>query len=207
VVDDVHEFYGDARAALYMPFAQHAGDRSAGQAVFVVRSAADPATLVPRLRRAIWDVDPGLAVFDVATAEALYAGSLAARASAGRLSLLFAGVGLLVAAVGIYGAVGFAASRRTREIAIRMAVGADRSRVLRELLVQAARPVLAGLALGAGGATALARFMASVTEVEGLDPRLLLGSALILAVVAVAACYLPARKAAALDPATALRGD
>jgi putative ABC transport system permease protein len=207
VVDDVHEFYAGTAAALYLPFAQHAGDRSAGQAVFVVRAIASPEALVPRLRRAIWDVDPGMAVFDVATASALYADSLAPRASAGVLTLLFAGVGLLVAAMGVYGAVAFAVSRRTREIAIRMAIGAERSRVLRGLLMQTGRLVLVGLALGAGGAAALAHWMASVTEVEALDPRLVLGSGLVLAVVAVAACYLPARKAASLDPATALRSD
>jgi len=207
VVGDVHEFYGEVQAALYLPFAQAAGDRSAGHAVFVVRAAAAPSAIVPHLRQAIWSVDPTMAVFDVASAEALYRDSLGARRSAGLLTTLFAFVGLLVAVVGVYGAVAFAVSRRTREIAIRLAIGADRSRVLGELVAQAARPLLAGLALGAAGVVALSRLMASVTEVDALDPRLVGGAALVLGVVALLACYLPARRAAALDPATALRGD
>jgi putative ABC transport system permease protein len=207
VVDDVHEFYAETNAALYLPFAQHAADRSAGQAVFVVRSSPSPESLVPRLRRAIRDVDPGMAVFDVATARALYADSLAPRASAGVLTLLFAGVGLLVAAMGVYGAVAFAASRRTREIAIRMAIGADRATVLRGLLVETARLVLAGLVLGAGGAVALAHWMASVADVGPLEARLIAVSGLVLAAVAVVACYVPARRAVSLDPVTALRSE
>jgi ABC-type antimicrobial peptide transport system permease subunit len=124
----------------------------------------------------------------------------------------FAGTALVLAAIGVFGVMSYAVTRRTHEIGIRMALGADRLAVLRLILVSGIRLTLIGLAIGLGAAIALVRFLGSklswsvsLNEVKPTDPATLVVVSLLLAVVALLACYLPARRAAKIDPMAALR--
>jgi len=113
---------------------------------------------------------------------------------------------VLLAAVGIYGVLSYAVTQRTREIGIRMSLGATRGHVLRKILFDGMRLAVVGFAAGMAGAVAASRVMASLLhEVQPGDPWIFLGTASLLAAVALIACYLPARRAARLDPLTALR--
>jgi len=205
VVDDVHEFYGDSEMAWYVPYAQDPDGPGARQAVFVVRTAGTSPALVRGVRDAIWQVDPGLAVFDVAGADALYDRSLAARRSAGLLTALFAGVGLLVAAFGVYASVAFSVNARRRETAVRIAIGADRYRVVRGFVREGAVLLAIGLALGLVGAAALSRWLTGLTDGRPVSLAYAVGAAGVLSGAALLASYLPARRAAHADPSTELR--
>jgi ABC-type antimicrobial peptide transport system permease subunit len=125
------------------------------------------------------------------------------------LSLLvgsFAALAALLAAIGIYGVLSYAVRQRTREIGIRMSLGASRGRVLGEVLREGMRLAVLGLAVGIAGAFAAGRVLASLlSEVKPGDPLIFVATAGLLGVVALIACYLPARRAARLDPMTALR--
>jgi len=125
------------------------------------------------------------------------------------LSLLvgsFAGLAALLAAIGIYGVLSYLVTQRTREIGIRMSLGASRGRVLVEVLREGMNLALLGLTAGIAGAFAAGRILASLLhEVKPSDPAIFIGTAGLLAAVALIACYLPARRAARLDPMTALR--
>jgi ABC-type antimicrobial peptide transport system permease subunit len=118
----------------------------------------------------------------------------------------FAGLAALLAAIGIYGVLSYLVTQRTREIGIRMSLGASRYRVLGELLREGMTLALVGLAFGAGGAYAAGKVLASLLhEVKPGDPLIFASTALLLAAVALIACYVPARRAARLDPMKALR--
>ena len=119
---------------------------------------------------------------------------------------VFAIVSLALAAVGLYGVVAFSVNQRRAELGLRMALGADPSEVLRLVLREGMMPVAAGIVVGLAGAAILARVMASLLfGVDPLDPLTFAAVALTLSVVALAACYLPARRAMTVDPAATLR--
>jgi putative ABC transport system permease protein len=128
------------------------------------------------------------------------------------LLALFAGIALVLAAIGVFGVMSYAVTRRTHEIGIRMALGADRHAVLRLILGSGIRLTLIGLAIGLGAAMALIRFLGSklswtvsLNEIKPTDPATLAVVCLLLAVVALLACYIPARRATKVDPMVALR--
>ena len=125
------------------------------------------------------------------------------------LSLLvgsFAGLAVLLAAVGIYGVLSYVVTERTREIGIRISLGASRGRVLGQVILEGMRLAVAGFAVGIAGALAAGRVLASLLhEVKPGDPAIFAATAGFLALVALLACYIPARRAARLDPMTALR--
>jgi putative ABC transport system permease protein len=205
VVGNLAEFYAETDLAWYVPLAQDPEAREARQAVFVVRTPDASAGGVRRLREAVWESDPAMAVFDVATAASLYGRAMAPRRSAGLLTGLFAGVGLLVAALGVYASVAFAVGSRRREIAVRIAVGADQDHVVRGFVREAGGLVLAGLVLGGAGSVVVSRWLVSVTGAPAPSAALVGGSAVVLAAAALVASYLPARRAARTDPAAELR--
>jgi len=119
---------------------------------------------------------------------------------------IFAGVALLLASIGIYGAVAYTVEQRTGEIGVRMALGAQTRDVLRLVVNQGMKPVLIGLGVGIGSAFALGRLIASqLYQVSAHNPALLIGSTLLLATTALVACLLPARRATQVDPIQALR--
>jgi ABC-type antimicrobial peptide transport system permease subunit len=121
---------------------------------------------------------------------------------------IFAGVALLLASIGIYGAVAYTVEQRTGEIGVRMALGAQTRDVLRMVVNQGMRPVVIGLAIGIAAAFALGRLLTSqLYEVSAHNPALLAGATVLLAAIALIACLLPARRATHVDPIQALRAE
>jgi putative ABC transport system permease protein len=172
----------------------------------VVRTDADPLTLSDAVRREAQALDPAVPVFFVRTVEQM----LSETVTQPRFNLillgLFAGVALVLAAVGIYGILANTVRARTHEIGVRLALGATRNDILRLVVGQGMALALAGVALGMGAAVALTRYIESLLyEVTPTDPLTYSAVGLLLAAVAFLACYLPARRAMRVDPMIALR--
>jgi putative ABC transport system permease protein len=172
----------------------------------VLHTPRDPAGLTADARRALAQVDPGLPLFAVRTMDDVIADNAQWQRFLSALIGAFAALAALLAAIGIYGVLSYLVTQRTREIGIRMALGASRGRVLGAILAEGGRLALIGFAAGLAGSLAAGRILASVlNDVRPRDPVVLALTAGLLAVVALAACYLPARRAAKLDPMRALR--
>ncbi len=166
----------------------------------------EPEQAAPLVRRAVRRLDANLAVFRVAAMETTIAVRLGARRLNMLLLAVFAGIAMLLAAVGIYGVLSFAVERRTHEIGVRMALGADARHMVRTVVRQAMQLVAAGVVLGLAAAAALTRLLASMLYgVSATDPAVFTGAAAALAAVAAVACWLPARRATRVDPLAALR--
>ena len=207
IVADVREFdpVTAPRPTMYFPVAQFA-DPAAILRDWVVRTKDDPRPLASNVRVAVWDVDKDLPITRIRTMEEVRSLSVLSP----RLNLLlfglFAALALVLASVGIYGVTAYAVSQRTREIGIRIALGAGRNDVLRLVVGHAARLALFGVLLGLLAAFPLTRLMTSMMYgVNSADPLTFLGVAFLLAFVALAACYIPARRAMRVDPIVALR--
>jgi putative ABC transport system permease protein len=174
--------------------------------VLVARTANDPASQVSAVRGAIKKVDKDQPVFRVTTMEQLLASSLAQRRLSVILFGVFAAVALVLAAVGLYGVISYSVTQRTNEIGIRMALGAERSHILKMAVRQGLMLTFVGVVLGLGGAFALTRVMSSLLfEVTATDPMTFAVVPILLAVVVLAACFVPARRATKVDPMIALR--
>jgi len=174
----------------------------------IVHTAGEPAAAVPLLRAALRDVDPSLPLSDVQTLDDVVSESVASMRFVTMLLGSFAGVALLLALAGIYGVIAYSVSRRTAEIGVRLALGASHASVLRLIVGQGMRPVLAGVGAGLAGAFALSRLMESLLfGVTAADPLTYAAVAVLLTSAAVVSCYLPARQALAVDPVSALRDD
>jgi len=173
---------------------------------FYIRTKSDPRSLAGPARTAISEVDKQQPVFSVRTMEEKLSLEVLPRRAIAIMVAVFAFVALLLAAVGIYGVMAYSVSERTPEIGIRMALGAQRGDALALVLKHGVRLLLIGLPLGLGGAIVLSGIMESqLFGVSAGDPPTLAGVSLILAGVAIAACYVPARRAARVDPMVALR--
>jgi predicted permease len=200
-----HERLSDqAYPQIYFPFDQ-APIRSM---VLAVRAEGDPGSVVPAIRRSLAGIDPDLPLANVTTLEERKAASLARpRVNAAVLGG-FALAALVLAAVGIYGVVAYGVVQRTRELGIRMALGAGGGPLLRMVIRQGMTPVLAGMALGLAGSLAAGRVLRSLLFGVGpSDPVTFVAVTFFLVAVALAAIYLPARRAARSDPMVALRND
>ncbi len=172
----------------------------------VVRTAADPAALTAAVTEEVHKVDPTLPVTQVTTLDGLLSHSLSPRRFSAVLIGVLAGLALALSAVGIYGVMSYTVGQRTQEIGIRMALGAQPSSMLVLILGRGTRLALAGIATGVLGALALTRFLSSLLfEVQAKDPLTFAGVAVLLMAVALAACYIPARRAMKVDPMVALR--
>ncbi|MGB2898223.1 MAG: ABC transporter permease [Candidatus Acidiferrum sp.] len=172
----------------------------------VVRTDGDPLRFVSAVKSRIWSVDKDQPVSSIQTMDQILSESLARRRLSVVLTGVFASVALLLAAAGIYGVVAYSVTRRTREIGIRVALGAERVDVLRLIILRAAKLAFAGELIGFLVALGLAQFMASMLfGMHAADPLTLAGVALLLTSVAFIACYVPARRAARVDPMVALR--
>jgi putative ABC transport system permease protein len=166
----------------------------------------DPAALPTQVREQIQSVDPTLPVFDAQTLTDTVSASISERRFSMQIIALFAVTALLLAAIGIYGVISYLVTERTHEIGIRIALGAEKSSILRMVLRQGLRLALAGAAIGLLGALIVARLMTNLLfGIRPTDPATFLGVALLLLLVALAACYIPARRAIRVDPILALR--
>jgi len=187
---------------VYVPFAQ-VPQRAVSIAVF---SQIEPPSLIPSVRAAVAALDPDQPIFQVETvAEARAKGRAPARVTTVLLGF-FAVIALLLAAVGIYGAVSYTVSQRTREIGIRMALGADKTELLKLVLGHGGILILGGAAIGLIGAVGLTRLMQSLLAgISPNDPITFFAVTLLLVAVGLGASYVPARRASRVDPTVALR--
>ncbi len=209
VVDDVRQMALDVngRAEMYFPYTQPA----ASYGYFTPRDLAvrvngDPMSYAKALERAVWEVDRDQPIADVMPMDRLIADKLASRDVAVKLIAAFAGLALLLAALGLYGLLAYTVLQRRREIGVRMALGAQPRQVSSAVLREGLYLVLSGLVLGAAGSWAVMRSLKSLLYgVTATDGWVLGGSALILLLVGSIASYLPARRAAAIDPIVVLR--
>jgi predicted permease len=189
-------------ARIYLPVNQ---SPSYGIVVYL-RTSADPGALGDVVRREVQSVDPSIPVFAVRTMDELVAKYLAQRKFALELLGVFAGVALVLASIGIYGVMAYTFSRRTNEIGIRMAMGAQQSDIFKIAVGEGAQIVAFGLFAGLAGSLALTQFLQTMLfGVKATDPITFAGISGLLAAVAMAACLVPARKATRVDPLVALR--
>jgi ABC-type antimicrobial peptide transport system permease subunit len=173
---------------------------------FEVRAAGDPAAIVAAIRAAVREVDRTLPLSDVKTMEGQIDEALAQERLFASLVTLFGAITLALACVGLYGLVAWSVVSRTREIGLRMALGADRLGVLRMILGQVAVTTAAGLAVGVPAALALTRIVESqIYGIPAHDPSSILAAAAGVTVVALLAAFFPARRAMRIDPVRALR--
>jgi predicted permease len=175
---------------------------------FVVRSRGSALALVPGMRSAIRAFDATVPIAQVRSLDALYSASTATPRTIASLLLGFAGVGLLLGAVGIYGVISYAVGQRTRELGIRLALGAMERGIVAMVVGEGLRLAFAGILIGAAAASVAARSLRTlVFGVGTTDAPTYAGVALLLAIVALAAAYIPARRASRVDPLAALRSD
>jgi predicted permease len=179
-----------------------------GNATYVVRTAQDPSAMANALRATIHKLDPELPVANVLTMREILSESVSSRRFQTLLTALFASAALLLACLGIYGVISYSVGRRTNEIGIRIAVGAEPLRVSLTVFRQGIRPVIGGLLVGVAGALGSGRLIRSfLFGTEAHDPAAMLGVIVILVAVAALACWGPARRASRIDPAVALRNE
>jgi len=193
-----------SRLEIYLPFRQE----SLTGMYLVLRSAVDPASLTSSVRDAVASIDKDQPVFNVVTMQHLVEDSVSTPHLTLVLLGLFSGLALVLAAIGIYGVISYSVQQRTHEIGIRMALGAQRSNVLRLVVSQGVKLATIGVVIGITAALGLMRLMTSLLfGVSANDPVTFAAASAILLLVALAACYIPARRAIAVDPMVALRDE
>jgi len=200
VAGDVKNFGLDSEASmdLYFP--------SLAPRYLVVKTAGDPASLAGAVRQEIQAVDADLPISDVHTMQDVLAQSARARRWTMALLAVFAGLALLLALVGIYGVMSWSVAQRTREIGVRMALGAHQRQVLRMVIRDGLKLSGIGMVLGIGGALALRRILATlVFDVSTADPLIYAAVAFVMLAASLLACWIPARRASRVDPLIALR--
>ena len=172
----------------------------------VLRTEGDPAAIMGQVRRAVYETDPREVIYSVQTMDGILASSLAARRLSMILLEIFAGFALALSCVGLYGVISYLVNQRTREIGVRMALGAQRRDVMELVLAQGAKMALVGVVIGMLASLGLTRLMANeLFGVTAHDPLTFAAVAILLMVVALLACYIPARRAMQVDPMVALR--
>jgi putative ABC transport system permease protein len=193
-----------ARMEVYLPYRQDPLNDMA----LVVKSAQYPASLTSAIRRVIASIDKDQPIFGVETMQQVVNDSVSTRRTTLILLSLFSALALVLSAIGIYGVVSYSVAQRIREIGIRMALGAQRSDVLRLVLGQGARISGIGIAIGIAASLLLTRLMAKLLySVSAADPATFLAVALLLSLIALSASYIPARRTMRVDPLIALRQD
>ena len=197
----------DPHACLYLPIAKDLrGNDSLTGITLVLRTRGDPAGYAPQVRRTIGGIDPTLALFDVRTMDTHLSRALFLPRVAAFLFGLAGCMGLLISTVGIYGVISFAVARRTKEIGIRMALGARRAQVVGMVLKQGFMLTVSGSAIGLSLSLALSRMAASLLYgVSPTDTLTFILAPMLLLVIALTACLVPAQRAASLNPIRALR--
>ncbi len=171
-----------------------------------LRTTADPKLALSSVRSAVSSLDPQIALGDLKTMDAAISESLAPQRFTLTLVSVFAALAIFLAAVGVYGVLSYSVGQRTREIGVRMALGAQRARVLRSTIGEGMKLAMTGGAIGILAGLTLTRGMASLLfGVTAHDPLTFGGVAVLVAAVSLAACYIPARRATRVDPIIALR--
>jgi len=195
--------YNDLRREIHpMMYQPH----HVGVATFEIRTAADPQALLPVVREVVGQVNANLPLFNVTTQSEQIDRLLFQERLVARLAGFFGVLALVLACIGLYGLLSYEVSRRTREIGIRIALGAQPERVLKLVLRQGIALAMVGAALGIAVALGVTRYLASMLfNVRASDPWTLGAVAVLLGLVALAACYIPARRATRVDPMVALR--
>jgi len=205
VVKDVrqNDFIAEPKMQMYFSYKQ------LGQLVanaLIVRTSVDPLSLATPVRNAIWSVDKDQPVANIDSMENIVAGAVARQRFSMLLLAIFAALALVLAAVGIYGVMSYTVAQQTREIGIRIALGAKRGDVLKMTVKQAIKLVGLGLAIGLPSAFILTRVMSTLLfGISATDPITFLGISLVVLVVALLASYIPALRATKVDPMIALR--
>jgi putative ABC transport system permease protein len=206
IVGDVRQQALDAPAEPAMYFVQ--SQMPSPSLSFVVRAKGDPAAVLPLMRQELKGMDASLALHDVRLLSDIYADSMARQRFATLVIAVFAGAGLLLAVVGLYGVIAQGVAERTRELGVRLALGALPRDVMRLVLADGLRVTLTGLVAGLAGAFAVARLLRGLLfDVSPLDAPVYAAVATLLAAVSLLASYIPARRATRVDPVTALRGE
>jgi hypothetical protein len=198
--DPIPQFFIDTRQLPGLPSPDGSGP------YFAIRSSYDPASLAPDVRRIVREFDPRATVDNFATMEQIVANSVSRQRLYTALLGLFAFLALTLAVVGIYGVMSYSVSQRTRELAIRVALGAQRTDVMALVLGQSLRTTAIGIALGLGGAISVTRLLEGMLYgVTPLDVPTFVAASMVFVMVAALAAYVPARRAMKLDPLVALR--
>jgi putative ABC transport system permease protein len=196
---------------VYMPYGPHAiqgrGNESApAELTLLLRTSESQVQIGSELQSVVAELNRDVPVSQIQTLHGWVSEAAAGPRSTASLFSIFAALALALGAVGIYGVISYSVAQRTREIGIRMALGARRQEVLLLIIGQSARLALLGVAIGLAGGLLLTRLMASLLYgVGSSDPATYLGVAILLLVIALAASFLPARRAMRMDPAIALR--
>ena len=204
IVGDVKQYALDRKdpMQIYLPEAQF----PTSFMTLVVHTSSDPKTLIAAVRTEIHEMDKDQAVYNIATMEQLLAESISLRRFSTLLLMSFAGVALMLSGVGIYGVISYSVTQRTHEIGVRMALGASRRDIIHLVVRQGMAMTLAGVGIGLIATFALTRVMESLLfNVSATDPATLIIVPVALTIVALGACFVPARRAAKVDPMVALR--
>jgi predicted permease len=192
----------DTRMVVYYPRSQHRG----GEMFLVARTTGEPAALADAIVQQVRAIDPDVPVNDIATMQQRVHESVTRQRFAMTMLGAFAAFAMILAAVGVYGVMSFLVTQGTPDIAIRMALGAQRNSILALVFQQGMALALIGIAAGLLGAFGLTRLMSGLLfGVSSNDPLTFVGVALLLTLVALSACYFPARRAMRVDPMAALR--
>jgi ABC-type antimicrobial peptide transport system permease subunit len=187
---------------VYYPQAQNTDNTM----YIVARTGSDPAAMAASITQEIHAIDSTVPVYDISTMDARVSRSLARQRFSMAMLGAFAGFALLLAAIGVYGVMSYLVTQGTRDIGVRVALGAQQSDILRLVLKQGMTLTLVGIIAGLAGAAALSRVMGSLLFGVGSTDLLTFSSvAVLLALIAFAACYIPARRAMRVDPLVALR--
>jgi putative ABC transport system permease protein len=205
VVKDVrqNDFVAEPKMQMYL---SHEQVNSFAANAVVVRTSIDPLSLGPAVRKVIWEIDRDQPVSDIRSMEDIVSTAVARQRFSTMLLGIFATLALVLAAVGIYGVMSYSVAQRTREIGIRIALGAKRTDVLKLAMGQGLRLVVIGVAIGLAGAFVLTRVMASLLfGVSATDPLTFVTISLVLLSVAMLASYIPSLRAMKVDPMVALR--
>lgn len=206
VVENIKNFglRRDSPNAMYFPYAQV----PTAFMFVVVQAAGRPATVIPSVRRVVAEMDPNLAVANLATMESLITGSLGAERFNAMLLSLFAGLAVLLAAVGLYGVVSYSVNQRLREMGVRIALGAAQADIRRMVMGRSLGLVGVGIVVGLAGAVAVGRVVRGLLfEVSATDPATFALTAVTLVIVAAAASAIPARRAMRVDPIAVLKAE
>jgi putative ABC transport system permease protein len=208
-------FRSDFAPILYVPYRQNLTDYQSNGHLgihaihdFVVRTSGKPSEIVPLVKRAFADVDPMIVVSDIMPMKDRLVLVAGAQEFWMRLLGIFAGLGMFLAAIGVYGVISYAVEQRTHEFGIRTTFGAGRFDILRLILREGVIVIVLGLVIGIGGAYGATRLIANqLYGVTPMDPMTIASVAVVLIVVAFLACYIPGRRATKLDPLEALRSE